>query len=216
MTGDDGTASHEEILRRADVLRRTQSDVHLTFERRDASPEAYAAWKRATERNRSAVNAMYSAEFRVQVRRLAAGGRDAVDPALVFLEADPWCFRSGYVKEELLRLLARHQLSPHEQARLEPVLLRAVDAGDRREFSRSCKLAARNKTPHLREELSGRLFSEDPGIARRALLMLTALRRPRLTSAETDRARAVIAEQEDGRATGHWLRQVAQRFRNAG
>jgi hypothetical protein len=183
---------NQGILRRADALQRANEEIDRTFAARDDSPEGYAAWQQATRQARDAVAAMYPEAFWADVRRLAAGEHDAVEPALVFLETDPWCFRSGYVKEGLMRLLARHELTPRERERLENALLCAVDAGDRREFKRSCKLAARHKSPRLRQELSCRLLGEDPGVARRALLMLTSLPRARLTASEVDRAREII------------------------
>ena len=196
MVGPDGArrSSREAILRQARILERTSAEVHRTAAARGDSAEASAAWKHAARRHREGFEAMYPDAFWADVRRLAAGEHDAVEPALVFLETDPWCFRSGYVKDELMRLLARHELTLAERERLESVLLRAVDAGDRREFRRSCRLAARIKTPDLRQELRRRLIVEDRGVARRALLMLTSLPRARLTPSEVDRARQIVLE----------------------
>lgn len=70
------------------------------------------------------------------IERLAAGESDALEPALVFLEADPWCFRSGYAKERIAELLSRHHPDLGQQARIERVLLHVVDVGDRPEFRR--------------------------------------------------------------------------------
>jgi hypothetical protein len=205
----------DEILRRAAVLQRTSEEVHSTVVVRGDSVEASAAWERATRRHREAFEAMYPDAFWADVRRLAAGEHDAVEPALVFLETDPWCFRSGYVKDELMRLLARHELALDERERLESVLL-AVDVGDRREFRRSCRLASRIKTPRLRQELGRRLVVEDRGVARRALLMLTSLPRARLTSSEVDRSRTIVlegAERTDAkRRVPSWVGEMTRRF----
>ncbi|HEY1778309.1 MAG TPA: hypothetical protein VGG41_19290 [Solirubrobacteraceae bacterium] len=191
---DARESTRKEILERARLLEHSAEEVHRTVATRYDSEEATAAWRQAALRHREAVEAMYSDAFWADVRRLATGEHDAVEPALVFLEADPWCFRSGYVKDELMRLLARHELTDSERDRLESVLLRVVDAGDRREFRRSCKLASRVRTPNLRRELRGRLDAHDRGVARRALLMLTSLPRARLTPSEIDRAREIVLE----------------------
>lgn len=122
-----------------------------------------AAHRAAARRLRAHVGLMYPEEFWVDVRRLAAGDPDAVENALVFLEADPWCFRSGYAKEVLVRALRRHALSEPQRERLVAVLLAAVDVGERREFPLYCKLARRNATPALRDDLHRRLLEADPG-----------------------------------------------------
>jgi hypothetical protein len=207
----------QSILRRAEMVQRSAEEINRTYPARGHSSEAYAAWQRATRQHREALDAMYPDAFWADIRRLAAGEHDAVDPALTFLEADPWCFRSGYAKELLLKLLARHQLSPRESRRLERVLLRSVDAGDRREFKRACRLAAQNKTARLREELGHRLFSGDLGVARRALLMLTTLRRPRLTAIEVDRARGIVLQGARRTGAAHrwvpaWVGELTCRF----
>ena len=100
---------------------------------------------------------------------------------------------SGYAKETILHLLRRHELTPEQRARVEAVLLSAVDIGDRREFRSSCKLA------------------------RRALWMLTALRRPGLDDSDIARARALILRAATGPDSDDWfvpdwVGQLAWRF----
>jgi len=107
--------------------------------------------------------------------RLAAGERDAVEIAVLFLEADPWFFRSGYVKEDLLRRLKRLCLTADASERLRAVLLAAVDLRDRREFRRYCHLARALDAPDLRQALAGRRTSPDAGVRRRAEWMLAAV-----------------------------------------
>jgi len=199
------------------VLERAGAEVNRTAAVRGDSAEAHGGWQRAAREFREARAMMYPDAFWADVRRLAAGEHEAVEPALVFLETDPWCFRSGYVKEELMRLLVRHELTAGERERLEGVLLRAVDVGDRREFRRSCRLAAHNKTPRLRQELGRRLLVEDPGVSRRALLMLTTLRRARFTPSEIERAREIVLA--GARTTGskfwrvpNWVGELTRRF----
>ena len=63
--------------------------------------------------------------------------------ALLFLEVDPWFFRSGYLKQRLLRALKGAALNPAEIERLNGIFLRVIDSRDRREFKEYCRLAAR-------------------------------------------------------------------------
>lgn len=55
--------------------------------------------------------------------RLRNGDETAIEPALRFLEADPWCFRSGYLKASLMRALAGGVPLTGYQRRVHRVLL---------------------------------------------------------------------------------------------
>lgn len=213
-SGPDG----EAILSRAEGLSLAHRTLHEAAERRDAGPEAREAWSEAALRLREAQQLMYPDAFWADVHRLAAGDARAIEPALVFLEADPWCFRSGYVKEKLAHLLRRHELTDSQRERLVDVLLRVVDRGDRLEYRTVCKLASRHATPRLRPELKLRLVGADAGAARRALLMLTTMSRPRLDHAELAHARQVILEgatrpeRDVPWWTPDWVVSLARRF----
>jgi len=201
------------LLRRAEHLRRTDEVLRVAFSQRDSDARALASWRQAAAQFHAACELMYPQAFWEDVRRLTDGDVGAIEPALIFLEADPWCFRSGYAKETLVRLLRRHRLVSLQRERLEAVLLRVVEAGDRREFTLYCKLAAVNATATLRDELKRRLFSDERGVSRRALLMLTALPRPRLTPSQVTRARQIILENEErSRWPRDWMRRLTRRF----
>ena len=207
----------EWILRRAALVRQLHQRLEEAFERRDEGPAGVAPWEDAARSYRAAVELMYPEEFWRQVDRLRQKDRTAVDPALVFLEADPWCFRSGYVKEALLRLLPRHSLSDDQIVRVEGILLHAVDVGGRREFRFQCRLARHVARPELRRALLERLHGPDAGAARRALWMLTTIRRPRFASADITRAQDLILEATRGsgdedRTSSNWTADLAWRF----
>jgi hypothetical protein len=191
---DGGELTVRSILRSAERLQRTCSDVEETFANREDGPEQLAVWEQATRRFHEALDAMYPDAFRATIERLAAGESDALEPALVFLEADPWCLRSGYAKERIAQLLPRHHPDPGQQARIERVLLHVVDVGDRREFRRFCKLARSIAGTALSSGLRQRLLGDDRDVARRALLMLTELPDAPLSAAETARARELLLQ----------------------
>jgi hypothetical protein len=212
--------SLETIRERARVLNRVDREVDATLELRDFDESCYPEWHEATERWKVALAAMYPPELEEAIKQLTGDGNapaGALEMILIFLEADPWCFRSGYVKQELLRRLARQRLPLDQEERLTDVLLRNIDAGDRRELSQACKTARCHPTPRLRAQLKRRLASPDPDIARRSLLMLSSIRRPRLASDELAHARRAIL---DGIRYGHggrlaqpdWLARLARRY----
>jgi len=51
--------------------------------------------------------AMYPPAFWRSLDAVKSGDRAGLEPILRFLEADPWCFRSGYVKADLIRAVIR-------------------------------------------------------------------------------------------------------------
>lgn len=99
---------------------------------------------------------------------LAAGKERHVHSAIAFLEADPWFFRSGYEKQNLIRHLKRIALSDVQRLRLAEVVLKAIDGRDRQEFRHYCRLACAVWSDALDASVAERLDSRDAGIRRRA------------------------------------------------
>ena len=155
---------------------------------------AWAIHERTAARRHEAEQAMYPPETGEAIARLRKGSRDDVEWALTFLEADPWCFRSGYLKEQLLRHLPRLELTTEERDRLIAVLMRHIDAGDRREFRSTCRAARRLDGPDIRAAVRQRLLAGDRGVQRRALWMWTALDRDPLDPETLAAARAVVSD----------------------
>ncbi|MEA2827865.1 MAG: hypothetical protein QOG43_2304 [Actinomycetota bacterium] len=209
----------EWVERRAAHLRQKHRALGEAFDAR-GRPGGHGPWEDAARELREAVDVMYPPEFWADVARLRGGDPGAIEPALVFLEADPWCFRSGYAKETILALLPRHELSQDQRERVQAILLRAVDVGDRREFRGHRRLARTLGGPRLREELRRRLRSDDPGVARRALRMLTTVRQARLDPSEVAIARQIIlgaargADRDDWWVPD-WVGELASRFWSA-
>lgn len=98
----------------------------------------------------------------------------AIDGAIDFLEADPYFFRSGYIKEEILHFLASMHgtFNAEQRARLQRIVLAAIDRPARREYRRYCRLASKIVDIDFIEQLSDRLASPNAHIKRNALWML--------------------------------------------
>ncbi len=176
------TANELDYLQRAEIARKAQSLVH----------EA-AAFSRSHPRDLRAreIHASLVELFRETVAQACPPAFRQPDPgwgltsaaglesAVSYLEADPWYFRSGYLKAELIRKIRRLELPPGLADRLLHVVLAAVDMRDRREFREYCRLARKLDSPELRGELSSRLRHEDPAVRRRARWALDACEKPR-------------------------------------
>lgn len=201
----------------ADLVVETHRLVIEAAWKRDEGREAMDRWDEAARKFHEAARLLYSEDFEASLERLRAGDPIAVEPAITFLEADPWCFRSGYAKETILRFLPRATLMEGQVARLRVVVLHAVDVGDRREFRGYSRLARHVVDDAFRTELLSRLRSADPGRARRALWVLEALDEP---FGPDDRARVFAlleAAATDARwwRVSHWVERIAHRHRDA-
>jgi hypothetical protein len=139
--------------------------------------EALALWYKAADRFHAAIRDAYPPGFWTEIQRLRGGDLGGLETAVAFLEADPWFFRSGYVKEMLIWLVRRVELPREYAARLEKVVLAVVDGRDRREFRNFCRLARKVDTPELRGQLLHRLKNEDPRVRRHAAGVLAACER---------------------------------------
>lgn len=120
-----------------------------------------------------------------------AGDADAVEHAIVFLEADPWCFASGYDKQRVMRALVRVRLQATQIERLDAVLL-ALITHDRREVADAIRLARTHRGPRLKSALRSLLATSEDETALRALRALLAVRRPRLDDAARKRTRRLL------------------------
>jgi hypothetical protein len=123
--------------------------------------------------------AAFPPEFWDDFERLRRGDAIAVDPAIEFLDADPWFFRSGYIKEELLDMLKRAPLTRVQMDRLRTLILRIVRTRYGRELRQFCRLARRLDDLKFRTELQA-LAAFNPldpehHVARRARWVLAAL-----------------------------------------
>jgi hypothetical protein len=169
-----------DLLRsRAAKAEASRLEVHRTAQARDGSQEKRDAWLKAVKTFRADVDAAYPPGFWDSMgrdwERLNEGNPAAVEQAIVFLEADLWFFRSGYIKEKVVRGLNRVSLSDRQKVRLRHVVLDVVDGRERREFRRYCRLALKVDVPELRTALAERLASPEPRVRHHAEWVLAVL-----------------------------------------
>jgi hypothetical protein len=164
-----------EIRRAEREINALYERVHETVRQRARSAAQKREWQdacRAFHSYRASAFNLWRAEVLEQVR---AGGESERSDALLLLEVDPWFFRSGYLKQKLLRALKNAHLAPQEVARLEGICLAVVDGRPRREFREYCRVAARVGTARLKAGLMARLATSDTGVRQRTDEMLRYL-----------------------------------------
>ncbi len=139
--------------RAAELERLNERLLELSRHRRE-SPEATAAWREAARAfhanyDRLAFPGGLAREF----ERLRNGDPEAIELAVRYLEANPWYFRSGYHKAEMLKFLKRNPLSEGQCARLRKVILDRVRGNPVREMRAYCRLAPRVADEQFEAEL---------------------------------------------------------------
>jgi len=121
----------------------------------------------------SALEAAYPPDFWGHYESLRLGrDLDALEMAVEFLEADPYFFRSGYIKEKLLRYVRRYTLTPEHMNRLQRIVLNVVDRHFCREFREYCKLARKLNSAELQLLLEHRTQRGDKAVQKRAQWVL--------------------------------------------
>ena len=83
----------------------------------------------------------------------AQGDRDAVRKAIGFLEADPYCFRSGYIKKKLCTALKKAPLTREERAQLRTVVLERLQTQRPVSFRDIASLGCHLYTPGFHERV---------------------------------------------------------------
>ncbi len=165
-------AARAQQVQEAYRLNSTASELRF---RPPQDPQAWELHKLTAARFWEAMKAAYPPGFVPDDVRLHADDAAGLENALAFLEADPFFYRTGYVKAKLIRDIKRLPLTPPQSQRLQQVVLNMVDARNDREFRAFCRLARKVDAPALREQLTARLTSGDAGIRRRARWVLEAL-----------------------------------------
>jgi hypothetical protein len=141
----------------------------------DRAHPSFAEWEARVEAYWAAMRAAYPPDFWDAYMQLTAGDARGADLAIEFLEADPICFRSGYLKADFVRFLARIELTKDQLRRLRNVVLAVAETRDGREFRRYCALARKLDAPEFRERLERLARADSADIQRRAGWVLAAL-----------------------------------------
>ena len=140
-----------------------------------ADPEAKAVIEASRRLYHTALGQAYPPGFWEDYERLRAGDPTGLESAVQFLEADPIFFRSGYVKQKLIRAIKTPMLTPEYVERLQQVVLAVVDRRYDRDLGSYRNLAWKVYSPYLRARLEQRVSDGTLSIRSRARWMLEEL-----------------------------------------
>lgn len=161
------------IARNATTLRALHAAIHQAYKKKPHGPEHHEACA-AFRRSYDAL--AYPGGLTLGLERLEQREPYAVETAIGFLEVDPWFFRSGYIKEELVRRLKHAELRNLQRLRLATVISRSIRHGTGRVARHLARLAPQVYTPEFVAELTLHLQSKQKEPRRRAEHVLKVLR----------------------------------------
>src|SRR5205807_7166508 len=105
-------------------LRRMKEAAEAAWLRRGEGDLQLKVWREALERFHSAYGELaFPGGIEKAFLLLVKNDPEGIEMAVRFLEADPWYFRSGYIKADVLRLLRASPLTEEQRKRLRQVIL---------------------------------------------------------------------------------------------
>ena len=167
----------------ATKLEELRARVDEMFRERSKSPEHMAAWQEAARAFHTAYDELaFPGSLSREFELLRVGDVTAIEMAIRFLEANPWFFRSGYYKADILKLLRKHALSDEQCTRMRKVILERVRGRPVREMRAYARFAPKVSTPHFEAEITNIAQNADRRAARHAQWVLDCLKSARGTA----------------------------------
>lgn len=145
--------------------------VHETYEKRQKDS---GAWKNACDKFHSYVSALDSYIDEIYNQKVLADDR-IIEFSISFLEINPMFFRSGYIKEEVIRKIRRSHLDGDQIERIRNVILNAVKCRGTREYRRYCRLMLAFGSDELAKEIEYLTNSNQGPVRSRAKMMINCL-----------------------------------------
>lgn len=170
---DEAERLRRELQREVEILERLRTRRLKLAQTRGVPPGWQADWDKANRDLWEQVGVL-STPAEHALAQLRQGDPSPIPWVIAFLEADPWFFRSGYLKGNFLRLFRRYPLDAPKQQRLRSAILNTLDKGGRLEFGEARRLARRLDTPDFRKQVARFLDHPDPGTRERAQLILAS------------------------------------------
>lgn len=163
----------KDILINSQKLNDLKSRIHDTFREKHLSENKWQDWEHACEEFHKRFDMLVFPGGHQNLSRIRLGDIVACEAAIDYLEADPYHFRSGYLKKDLWRWLRRVDLASSAVGRLERTALSYLHKMIGREFGEMCKTMAKFGRADFWKEVAIRANLEDGPEKLRADLLLT-------------------------------------------
>ncbi|MGI9301689.1 MAG: hypothetical protein ACR2RB_03140 [Gammaproteobacteria bacterium] len=157
-------------------LRRLNERIDETLSFRDRSAKDRAKWSRACAEFHARFSELSFPGGGERWNAFLEGDSSEVETAVVFLEADPEFFRSGYIKEEIWKQLKRTQLSSKQLHRLQAVAIAYLRRCIRRQFWYMVRWARQHAAESFWHEVSELARPENGSVGFKAHWLLLARR----------------------------------------
>ena len=169
-------ATIEVVKTNAAKLRELHERVHDAARHRNEGKEANERWRQATKAYHEQYDQLaYPGGLNQFLSRLPSKDPETIELVIEYLEADPWFFRSGYIKEHLLSYLKHAPLTSSQRLRLQYLILRKIEGKWLREFRYYARLAPVVADREFTDRVSAFLDSERT-VSQRAHFVLQCCR----------------------------------------
>lgn len=159
-------------------LRELHAAIHATFTHRSESRQRWQAWEDACLKFHNSYDSLaFPGRLGQAMSLLAKNDLTTLEAAVRFLEANPWFFRSGYLKVEMIRHLRQAPLTPEQRIRLQQVIIARIEEMDTpREFRWYCRLAPYVSDSTFEQQVAHRAKSSASMVSKHAQWVLSQLK----------------------------------------
>jgi hypothetical protein len=162
----------EKIVADSEELVRLNQAIRDTFARRSLSQHGHEEWSKAC------------AKFHSEYANLSYPGGDEgwgkflngdyaeIETAVLFLDVDPYFFRSGYMKEVIWTRLKKFDLSTPQRTRLDAIAIAYLHRRIRRDFWRMARYVRRHGRDEFWQQVVSLQDSTVPTVRMKARWLL--------------------------------------------
>ncbi|MCP3929095.1 MAG: hypothetical protein GY705_08345 [Bacteroidetes bacterium] len=143
------------------IINELDKKIDSTFLLRDKGEVYFKEWEAACANYHRVYPKLAFVECYDKKKGLRTCSKEALDASISFLMADPYYFRSGYIKEFIWRYLPSCQLNDDQRDRIEQSVENYLDRQICREFWYMCRAMNRIASKYFWERIKNTIESSD-------------------------------------------------------